>query len=258
MKRFFSEHNVDYSTYTFSYAIYAMREGQESLTPIYEQGFLPYTGNTKLDKELFYLARSLRVNLADFADTSENRRVNRGIESLNIQVEVFEKSAFDLNQADFQNFCEAYIQERIGEENMNMERLAYILKSTIGTHILKFSNENGTLGYILAAINDDMLHYWFAFFDTKYLKSHSLGKWMMWRTIVWAKEAGLKHVYLGTAYKEAALYKIRDHKGLEYWNGATWSTDTKTLKELCKNDLNTKNSDLFKTLENPEAFLTEL
>ncbi|WP_304233569.1 GNAT family N-acetyltransferase [Jiulongibacter sediminis] len=258
MKIFFSENTVDYSSYTFSYAIYAKREGSEDLSAIYDKGFLPYTGNLGLESEVFYLARSLRVDLDNFTDSSENRRVCRQIEPLNVKLEVIEKSDFDLNDPDFKSFCESYIAERIGSENMSVERWNYILASSIGTHILKFYNQEKTMGYILAAVGSDMLHYWFAFFDTEYMKTHSLGKYMMWKAIDWSKSQGLKHVYLGTAYKPAALYKIRDHKALEYWDGTQWNTDTKKLKELCKTDLDPKTADHFKTMGEPNNFLNDL
>jgi arginine-tRNA-protein transferase len=141
---------------------------------------------------------------------------------------------------------------------MSLERWDYILKSTIGTHILKFSNRDQVMGYILASITETMFHYWFAFFDTEYMKSHSLGKWMMWKAIDWAREQKLNYVYLGTAYKPAALYKIRDHKGLEFWDGTRWNTDVKLLKELCKNDLESKSADLFKTMSEPNNYLNQL
>ncbi len=258
MKIFFSENTVDYSSYTFSYAIYAMREGQEDISPIYDQGFLPYTGNTNLEKEVFYMARSLRVNLKAFTDSSENRRICRQIEPLNIKLETIKKEDFDLNDPVFKSFCEEYISERIGGDKMSLERWDYILNSTIGSHILKFSNEEKVMGYILAGIGEKMLHYWFAFFDTDYMKSHSLGKYMMWKAIDWSKETGLDYAYLGTAYKTSALYKIRDHKALEFWDGQKWNTDVKLLKELCKTDEAPKTSDRFKMMPEQNNFLNEL
>jgi leucyl-tRNA---protein transferase len=258
MKIFFSEFNVDYTTYTFPYAIYCLKESQAELPQIYDKGFLPYTGNLGIEGEVFYLARSLRVNLQKFDDTSENRRVNRLIEPLNIQLEVIEKANFDLKNPIFLSFCENYINERIGEENMSMERLEYILSREIATHLFQFSSEGKVLGYVLAAMVGDMLHYWFSFFDVNYLKTHSLGKWMMWRTIRWGKDNGLKNVYLGTAYKPAALYKIRDHKGLEFFDGNKWNEDAKRLKSLCETDLEPKSKDHFKALDEPNGFLNDL
>jgi leucyl-tRNA---protein transferase len=258
MKIFFSENNVDYSSYTFSYAIYALREGLEDLSPIYNQGFLPYTGDLSIDGEVFYGARSLRVDLASFTDTSENRRVCRMVEPLDIEIEVIEKSKFDLNDPDFQAFCGNYISERIGDDNMSVERWNYILTKPLGSHIFKFSNNEKTLGYVLCAVNDTLLHYWFAFFDTNYMKSHSLGKYMMWSLINWAKENGKSHAYLGTAYKPAALYKIRDHRALEFWDGKGWNNDAKLLKAWCQADLEKLPSDRFKLIENKSEFLNNL
>lgn len=258
MKIFFSENTVDYTSYTFNYSIYAIKESNNELSSIYNKGFLPYTGNTSIQKELFYYARSLRVNLEKFDDTSENRRVNRLIEPLNIAVNVIPKAEFDLTNPEFMNFCENYINERIGEDNMSLERWNYILQQETGTHIFEFRNEEKVLGYVLAALNSEMVHYWFAFFDTEYMRTHSLGKWMMWSVIRWAKDNHLKYAYLGTAYKPAALYKIRDHKGLEFWDGTLWNEDNKILKQWCQTDLEPKTSDRFKMLENPNEYLDSL
>lgn len=258
MKIFFSENRVDYSTYTFDYAIYCLKESQSELPEIYEKGFLPYTGNLSIERDTFYLARSLRVELDRFEDTSENRRVNRLVEPLNIQLEVIKKEDFDLNSADFVNLCQEYISQRIGDDNMSMERWQYILSRKIGTHIFKFSIEGKIIGFVFAVLEGDMLHYWFAFFDTEYMRTHSLGKWLMWRVTRWAKDNNLKHVYLGTAYKSSALYKIRDHKGLAFFDGSKWNQDIERLKNFCKNDLEPKIADEFKTLDNQNEFLNQL
>lgn len=258
MKVFFSENTVDYTSYTFNYALYALKESQDELSALYDKGFLPYTGNTALEKEVYYYARSLRVNLAHFDDTSENRRVNRMVEPLQITMNLHAKSEFDTGSKEFMEFCEGYINERIGEDNMSLARWKYILQCETGTHLFEFRTPEKVVGYVLAAINSEMVHYWFAFFDTEYMRTHSLGKWMMWRVIRWAKNEGRKYAYLGTAYKPAALYKIRDHKGLEFWDGTRWNNDVKTLKEWCQTDLEEKSADRFKNMDDPNAFLRSL
>jgi leucyl-tRNA---protein transferase len=258
MKIFFSENRVDYSTYTFDYAIYCLKQSQAELPEIYEKGFLPYTANLTIEGDIFYLARSLRVELERFDDTSENRRVNRLVEPLGIALEVIRKENFDLNSTEFQSLCQEYITQRIGDDNMSLERWQYILSRETGTHIFRFSIENKLIGFVFAVMEADMLHYWFAFFDTEYMRTHSLGKWIMWRVIKWAKENDLKYVYLGTAYKSSALYKIRDHKGLAFFDGSGWNNDIERLKTLCKNDLEPKIADEFKTLDNQNDFLKKL
>lgn len=245
MKIFYSEYQTDYTTYTFSYAIYCEKEKNSELPEIYEKGFLPYTGNYQIDSDIFYMARSLRVNLANFEDSSENRRVDRKIAELNIQLEITEKSKFDLQSTEFQQFCTEYAEERFSGGNMASDRLDYVLSRGLLTHIFIFKTDNQVLGYVFTALENGVLHYWFSFYDIEYMK-YSLGKWMMWRVIRWAKDNGLNYCYLGTCYKEKALYKVRDHKGTEFFDGAKWNADSELLKRLCKSDEEKKAADLFK------------
>jgi len=245
MKIFYSEYQTDYTTYTFSYAIYCEKEKNSELPEIYEKGFLPYTGNYQIESDMFYLARSLRVNLGKFEDSSENRRVDRKIAELNIQIELAEKSKFDLQSPEFQQFCTEYAEERFSGGNMACDRLDYVLSRELLTHIFTFKAENKVLGYVFTALENHILHYWFSFYDVEYMKL-SLGKWMMWKVIRWAKDKDLKYCYLGTCYKEKALYKVRDHKGTEFFDGAKWNSDDELLKRLCKTDEDKKTADLFK------------
>ncbi|MDF9795758.1 hypothetical protein OKW21_001021 [Catalinimonas alkaloidigena] len=252
MKTLFSEYKTDYSTYTFSYAVYCIKEAQKELPEIYAKGFLPYTGNTSLEEDTFYLARSLRVNLQEFKNSSENRRVNRKIEPLDISMEVYKKENFDFQDETFRQFCSDYAEERFSGGAMQAERLQYVLNRDMLTHIITFCSNEKVFGYVFTVMEGDMLHYWFSFYDTEYMRSHSLGKWMMWKVINWAHEQNLAHVYIGTCYREKSLYKVRDHKGAEFFDGSKWNNDTSLLKALCKSDDEEKNNDLFKS--RPEIY----
>ena len=258
MKIFFSENQPDYSSYTFNYAIYCVKEQQQELPAIYEKGFLPYSGNTAIERDIFYLARSLRVELDNFSDSSENRRVNRKVAPLNIAIKVTPKSSIDLTDPTFLDFCMSYAADRFSGNAMTSERLSYVLSRETGSHILTFQSEKQIYGYVLAAIEGSMLHYWFAFFDQQYLKSHALGKWMMWRTIAWAKEQGLAHVYLGTCYGKHSLYKVRVDKGLTFFDGTRWNADMTQLKHLCKTDYEGIDRDRFKLETNQNIFIEQL
>ena len=258
MKVFFSENQPDYSTYTFNYAVYAVAEAQHELPTIYQRGFLPYTGDLRIGAEVFYLARSLRVELDRFAATSENRRIHRKMEPLDVQIRVLEKATFDYQQPDFLKFCLNYASDRFSGNAMNAERLAYVLQKRTGTHLLAFYRKDQVVGYVLAAIEGNTFHYWYAFFDQQYMQSHSLGKWMMWSSIHWAKSAGLAYVYLGTCYGTHSLYKVRDHKGLAFYDGGSWNQDIKQLKALCKSDREPLTKDRFKQMEQPDAYIAAL
>ena len=250
-----SEIRPDYDNYTFAYAVYCLKESQKELPDIYNRGFLPYTADLRLENEVFYLARSLRINLENFEDSSENRRIHRKAATLGIELQMYDKS--DLARfPGFFSFALQYSRERIGPR-FSEERLRYIMSRDTATHFFYFSKENIPIAFIIVCRQDPILHYWFAFYETKYLLSHSIGKWLMWRTIRWAKDEGLKYVYLGTCYGEKSLYKARDYRGIEFFSGNQWESSLETLKSLCKTDSSGK-LDRFKLFEDPNLFLEKL
>ncbi|MGI9532703.1 GNAT family N-acetyltransferase [Lutimonas sp.] len=231
---FRSESFVDYKTYTFNYASYCIKEHQKELPEIYAKGFLPYSNDIDLKQETYYLARSLRVNLKDFKESSENRRVSRKIEPLSPSFKVIPINQFNVDDADFKKYCIDFAKQRFSEP-ISSERLNYILHAESISHVFQFELENKTVGYVISIIEQGCLHYWFAFFNLDQ-QEYSLGKWMMFSVIKWAHEQGMEHVYLGTCYGEKSLYKVRDFKGLSYFDGNQWIHDVKLLKSKCKSD----------------------
>ena len=82
MKLLFSEQKSDYDHYQFPYAIWAVPEADETPADIFNAGFLPSSRN--LDR--FYLCRQVRVNLAKFTPSSENRRILRKGEGIKVEL----------------------------------------------------------------------------------------------------------------------------------------------------------------------------
>ncbi len=234
MKIFRSESFVDYSSYTFNYATYCIKEKQLEIPEIYSKGFLPYSNNTDLKYETYYLARSLRVDLNRFKETSENRRVVKNIANFNPSIKIPSICDFDVDNKDFQNFCLAYAEKRFSEP-IDLARLQYILNTKSISFFFEFEIDNKKVGYVIAIIEGNTLHYWFSFYDLEYQK-YSLGKFMMFSVIDWAKKNNLEYVYLGTCYGEKSLYKVRDFKGLSFFDGNNWNQDMKLLKHKCKTD----------------------
>ena len=253
MRIFRSESLVDYRTYTFNYAIYCIKEKNEEIPAIYEMGFLPYSNNVKLEHETYYLARSLRVELDRFSASSENRRVTRNIEALHPSFRVVPAGEFNMKDGDFKKFCMDYATKRFSEK-INPERMDYILGTKSISHVFEFLIGNRTAGYVIAIAERGTLHYWFAFFDLSY-SEYALGKWMMFSVIAWAKEQNMQYVYLGTCYGEKSLYKVRDFKGLSYFDGNRWDDDMKFLKAKCKADSSFR-ADAFK--QDVDLFLERL
>jgi len=234
MKIFRSESLVDYKTYTFNYAIYCQQEEATETDTIYRQGFLPYSNSLDLEQPHYYLARSLRVELDKFKQTSENRRVIKKMADLEPKITLTTKDDFE-KTPEFEQFCLDYAQARF-DGAMPKERFDYIYNwKTLNTIFVFKDKADHILGYVLAVLTDQILHYWFSFYDLQYSRL-GLGKWMMYSVIEWAKENNLQEVYLGTCYGEKAMYKMRDFKGLSFFDGNIWNPDMKLLKQKCKTD----------------------
>ena len=254
MKVFFSEYQKNYETYTFGYAVYAIQEKEDQLSSVYSSGFLPYAGpseylSDKPRQEIYYLARSLRVNLSNFNVSSENRRIAKKAEPFQIKFSIDDKESV-MDNEHFSSFCKQYAAERFKGGDMNEARWNYILQRKCGTHVFTFSIENNIIGYVLAGIDDEMLHYYYSFFDTNYMDKFPIGKYMMATVIEWAKNQNKMHVYLGTCYGPHSLYKARDFKGTEFFDGEKWNTEIARLKTWCKSEDEELESDRYKLESN--------
>lgn len=248
IKMFFAEYIKDYSTYTFSYVPYAVFRSEMEMTEIYDAGFLPYTGNINLDHYLYYKARSLRVDLSEWEMSSENRRVNRKFEASVVDTTWHDVKYFGVDEAEFQSFCSEYSRQRFKGGEMETDRLNYVLGSPFLTYIIEFRIDGKRAGYVFVGQNADLIHYWYSFYELEDFKDLPLGKFMMLEVIRQAKEQGLRYCYLGTCYGAHSLYKVRDFKEVEFYDGSGWNRDVKQLKEWCKSDDEHPTLDRFKKL----------
>ena len=108
MKKILSEDRTDYQNYRFGYCVNIILEEDDSIEKAFERGYLPYTGNAKNTEEIYYLARSVRINLNRYVRLSENKRVIKKIKSsLNISVDEHKKENFN-HDNKFEKFCIKY------------------------------------------------------------------------------------------------------------------------------------------------------
>lgn len=205
------------------------REAGDSLSTLYERGYLPYSG-AKDVANVFYSARSSRVALQNFAPTSENRRIAKKFDGTLTKERV--PAAEFVADERFYDFCLAYFAAKHGERAMPRERLEVIMQSGLVTTVVTYRFGGQLVAYVLEVAEGAMAHYWFSFYDLAYARQ-SLGLWLMQDCIQDAKARGHTHYYLGTVYGSHALYKT-NFEPLEWWDGTGWSRDTALLKTLAK------------------------
>ena len=248
MKLLFSEQKSDYDNYQFPYAIWAVPEAGETPADIFNAGFLPSSRN--LDR--FYLCRQVRVNLAKFKPSSENRRILR--KGGGINVELVPRAKFDYTP-ERRQFFKTYADIKFGKDVMTFERLDALFAAPIISHLLVFTDaEKGNeIGVATLYLEGNALaFYYYAFYDLNYY-ARNLGMFMMTSAAALFAEHGKKHLYLGTCYSDAALYKTQ-FAGAEFFNGFRWSGDLNELKFIIKRDKGELSQHLLETEEFREKF----
>jgi len=248
MKLLFSEAEADYSRYLYPYVIWAVPETGEAPADIFNAGFLPSARG--LDQ--FYLCRNLRLDLAKFKPSSENRRILR--KGKGIGVELVPREKFDYTPEQRQ-FFKTYADIKFGKDVMTFERLDALFTSPIISHLLVFADtETGKeVGVATLYLEGKALaFYYYAFYDLNYY-ARNLGMFMMTSAVELFAEHGVKHLYLGTCYSQTALYKTQ-FAGAEFFNGFRWSGDLNELKFIIKRDKGELSQHLLETEEFREKF----
>jgi len=226
MKLLFSEAKPDYAHYVFPYAVWAFPESHETPADLFAAGFLASTPEMKR----FYLCRHTRVTLAQFAPSSENRRILRRGE--NLRVTLVPRAEFELTPAR-REFARAYSAAKY-PPGMSDERLTRLFHSPLTTHVLLATDpaQPGVeIGFALLYLEPSRAAFYsYSFYDLAH-PNRSLGLFLMTSAIVELARQGYAHIYLGTCYAENALYKSQ-FAGFEFFNGARWSANVGELKAI--------------------------
>lgn len=248
MKIFFSEYKSDYSNYIFPYAIWAFPEDGDTPSKIFDSGFLPSTYN--LDR--YYMCRHVRIKLADFEASSENRRILR--KGAGITQELVSREEFAITNERLE-FCKKYADTKFGIDKMSTNKLKSLFSSPVCSHVLVFFDEalSNEIGYIVLFLDESKTaFYYYAFYNLDY-PNKSLGMYMMTSTVAFVRQKEFRHIYLGSCYSKNALYKTQ-FAGFEFWNGFRWSENLSELKYLISRDSQPIYKHLLETREFLELF----
>ncbi len=201
----------------------------ENIDALYDQGYV----FGRLGKGTMDQTRSVRINLDFFDLSSENRRVMKKTEGLELQPKSipFEKYHWSIGKLgkDFYDL-------KFGEKTFSANKLKEIitLQKESNFNKLFIYNFNGTnVGYAVCRNTEHLLHYCYPFYQLE-SEISNLGLGMMLRAILWAKETNHQYIYLGSAQRSGDVYKLQ-FEGLEWFDGKEWCSDLEMLKKLLKN-----------------------
>lgn len=231
MKLKFEEHSkVDYSHYKFPYCVYAVKEITDSYTDIYKQGFLPYTNDLSIADEIYYLARSVRIDLQTALFNSKQKNVLNKFAKLfdkkQLSFILIDKEKISENE-DFQKWC----LDNAKNSFLSKQRLAYILSRPYLKQLLCIRYDNTVLAYLFIVTEaQKFVHVWYSFYDLS-VNFNDFGKWVLLQSLKWSKQQGFRHYYIGTCYSKSALYKLTLSPFTTYYNGKEWVSDISELKK---------------------------
>ena len=206
---------------------------KQSINRLYDNGYVL----TRKGKGIMHQTRSLRVNLSKFELTSENRRVLRKTDGLQL-------TAYSLPLTDYHwsigKMAKNFYDTKFGSGAMSANKIKELLtdeKKNNFNLLLQYSlnaelrTVNEPLGYAICHENSAILHYAYPFYELRTLNSElkDVGMGMMLRAILYAQKQGKKYIYLGSFQRLTDTYKLQ-FEGLEWFDVKTWKTNVKDLK----------------------------
>ncbi len=231
MKIIFKEHSsVNYEHYEFPYCVYAIKEERDKYKDIYNLGFLPYSNDLNVEDQIYYLARSVRIDLLQhqwhFKQNNVFHKYVNDYKADHLKFILQDKTLL-MNDEGFCEWCISNAKNGF----LDKQRLAYILSRPYLKKILTISYKKDVLAHILMVEEDfDFVHVWFSFYDLRKNDS-DFGKWILLNVIEWNKHEGYSYFYIGTCYSNNAFYKLTLSTSTEYFDGLGWNIEVSALKK---------------------------
>lgn len=198
-----------------------------NITDLYNKGFL----FTRQGKGEMYQTRSVRIELSQFELNSENKRILRKTEDLNLTTSSLPLKEYDWHIA---KLGKDFYEKKFGEKTFSANKIKELLtdpdKSNFN-ELMTFVCDQET-GYAICYTNPNIVHYSYPFYNPE-IENKNTGLGMMTRAVMWAKENNKKYIYLGSAQRSSDTYKLQ-FKGLEWFDGKNWQTDLEELKKILK------------------------
>ncbi len=191
----------------------------ENISRMYDNGFV----FTRIGKGVMNQTRSVRIDLNKFELSSENRRVLKKVENVQLSVDKipYEKYSWEMGK-----LAKDFYESRNADFSANKIKELLTSDTSNFNTLLDYSG----IGFAICYMNKKILHYSYPFYDLeKSLKDMGLG--MMIKALVWAKENGFKYFYLGSLQRPGDVYKLQ-FEGLEWCDGKGWKKDTAEIKNI--------------------------
>jgi len=189
----------------------------------YNQGFVL----TRLKNEMHQI-KGLRVDLKNFQLSSENRRILRKTRDYIVSLEPLPLKEYDWR---IHKVGAGFYQKRFGENIFSANKIKELIvdskKSSFNClAVAKDQKISQDIGWCISFKTKNIFHYAYPFYELKYFKNN-LGISMMLKTLLLAKQSGIRYFYLGSVWDKRAKYKLQ-FSPQEFFDGQNWQ-DVKNL-----------------------------
>lgn len=192
-------------------------DSTESISKMYDNGFV----FTRMGKNIMQQTRSVRIDLNKFELSSENRRILRKGENVQMGEHNIPYSDYSWEIGKMaKNFYDIKANRAF-----TANKIRELLTTNHNFNTL-FSYSN--LGYTICYKNHSLIHYSYPFYDLE-KSPKDMGLIMMIKTIAEAQTLGIRYFYLGSLQRSADAYKLQ-FSGIEWFDGKKWQTDKEKVK----------------------------
>ncbi len=193
---------------------------------MYDDGYV----FTRLGRGIMQQTRSVRIDLSKFELTSENRRILKKTDDLVMVVENLPLKNYNYSIG---KLAKDFYESKFGPKIMSAQKIKEMLTDRENSNwntLFTYSD----IGYAICFVGSTLLHYSYPFYDLN-KAPNDMGMGMMLRAITYAKDLGLKYIYLGSLQRLGDVYKLQ-FEGLEWYDEKKWSTDLAAVKKILSSD----------------------
>ncbi len=194
----------------------------KAVEDLYSDGYV----FTRIGKGVMQQTRSIRIDLAQFEVSSENRRILKKVDSLDM---VESSIPYENYTWSIAKMAKDFYDAKFGPGIMTANKIKEILTNTSRGNFNTLLSFGGT-GYAICFRTGSMMHYSYPFYDLVQ-SPRDMGMGMMVKAIVHAKELGISYIYLGSLQRPSDTYKLQ-FSGIEWFDGKKWSSDTEEIKKI--------------------------
>jgi len=206
----------------------------DKIETMYENGYV----FTRIDKGVMQQTRSLRIVIANFELSSENKRILKKIPDLAIKILTLPLSDYDYSIG---KIAKDFYETKFGRGIMSVQKVKEMLTDTEKSNfnlLLNFQdgsrskNNKSDLGtgFAICYSSPSIIHYSYPFYDLNDC-SKDMGLAMMVKAVQYAKNNGFKYLYLGSLQRPTDVYKLQ-FSGLEWFDGKIWNKDLIEAKKI--------------------------